>query len=185
MRMFIGLPAPPEIRRQWASLFPKVRNCGVRASWVAPENLHITVKFLGDTDEAGIGGVAEAMKAAFGGLRRTLLPSEGIGFFPHERRPRVLFVRFARDPVLSAGQEQLEDRLEALGFAREERPFEVHMTLARIKEPWPQEAARRAVVLLSADPWPDFPLVQAALFESTLTPAGAVYALRKAVEFPQ
>jgi len=183
--MFIGLPASPEIRRRWASLLPQVQKSGVRASWVAPDNLHMTAKFLGETDEGLIGKVMDAMQAAFAGLRRSLLSAEGIGFFPNERRPRVLFVRFAKDSTLSACHGRLEDRLEALGYAREERPFEVHMTLARIKEPWPLPLVRRVTDALSGESWPDFPLVQAALFESTLTPTGAVYTVRKAVEFLQ
>ena len=185
MRMFIGLPASPEIRRRWTLMLPKVRHSGARASWVAPDNLHMTAKFLGETDEGMIGDLVEAMREAFAELPRSLLSAEGIGFFPNERRPRVLFVRFAKDPALLACHRRLEELLEALGVAREERPFEVHVTLARIRDPWPPPLVRRVADVLSADPWPDFPLVQAALFESTLTPAGAVYTVRKTVEFAQ
>lgn len=185
MRMFIGLPASLEIRRRWALLLPKVQRSGVRASWVAPDNLHMTAKFLGETGEGMIAAIAEAMRGAFADLRRSLLPAEGVGFFPNERRPRVLFVRFTKDPALLGCHQRLEERLETLGYAREERPFEVHVTLARIKEPWPQPLVRRVTDALSVEPWPDFPLVQAALFESTLTPTGAIYTVHQAVEFPQ
>jgi len=175
VRAFIGLPAPVEIRARWSVLLPRIKALGVKASWVAPENLHLTVKFLGDVDEARVTEIREALSSSFSALKPVPLACEGIDFFPGERRPRVLFARFSKDRGLLACQENLEEGLGALGFPREDRPFEVHLTLARIKFPWPPAAMEKAVSLLSREPWPAFPLSAAVLYESTLTPLGPIY----------
>ena len=175
MRAFIGLPASEEIRKRWSALLPRVKAIGVKASWVAPENLHLTMKFLGDVEDARLAEIRTAMDSSFASMDPVVLDSEGIGFFPDERRPRVLYVRYSKDAGLLARHSDLEERLEALDFPREYRPFEVHLTLARLKFPWPPPAVRQAVDLLSRAPWPGLPAASAILYESTLTPQGPVY----------
>jgi 2'-5' RNA ligase len=175
MRAFIGLPASSEVRSRWAALLPRLKALGVKASWVAPENLHLTMKFLGDVQDARIAEIRAAMDASFAGMNPVVLDCQGIGFFPDERRPRVLYVRYSKDAGLLSCQSDLEERLEALEFPREYRPFEVHLTLARLKYSWPPPAIRRAVDLLSKEPWPGLPAISAVLYESTLTPQGPIY----------
>lgn len=175
MRTFIGLPASSEVRSQWADLLPRVKTLGVKASWVAPDNLHLTMKFLGDVEDARIAEIRATMDASFEGMTPVVLDSQGVGFFPDERRPRVLYVRFSKDAGLLSCHSDLEERLEALDFPREYRPFEVHLTLARLKFPWPPPAVRQAVDLLSRKPWPGLPVGSAVLYESTLTPQGPIY----------
>jgi len=175
MRAFIGLPASSKIRVRWAALLPRIKALGVKASWVAPENLHLTLKFLGDVQEVRLAEIRVAMEASAAVLQPTALDSQGIGFFPDQRRPRVLYVKYSRHAGLLSCQSDLEERLEALDFPREYRPFEVHLTLARLKFPWPPEALRKAVDLLSAEPWPELPVHSMVLYESTLTPQGPIY----------
>ena len=182
MRAFIGLPASPEVRTRWAALLPKVRALGTKASWVAPENLHLTAKFLGDVDDARLHEVRAAMASSFEAMKPVTLDCEGIGFFPNERRPRVLFVKYSKDADLVSCQLDLEERLEALDFPREYRPFEVHLTLARIKVPWPPPAVQKVVDLLWRESWPGFPVTAAVLYESTLTPQGPIYSPVHSVE---
>jgi len=174
MRAFIGIPASEEIRRRWSALLPRAKALGAKASWVAPGNMHLTMKFMGDVQEVRLAEIRAAMDASIALMNPILLNSQGAGFFPDERRPRVLYVKYSKDPGLLACQADLEERLEALDFPREYRPFEVHLTLARLKSPWPPPAVRQVLDLLSGESWPGLPAASIVLYESTLTPQGPI-----------
>lgn len=175
MRLFAGLPAPPAIQVLWADRLARLRRSGPRASWVAPDNLHITLKFLGETGPHRLDEVRAALRIAAASFTPLTLPFEGVGFFPHERKPRVLILRFKRDPAVVKLFDAVEERLEPLGFPRERRSFEVHLTLARLRQPWSPAEAERTARDLAAMPWPAFPAEAMVLYESTLTPAGSIY----------
>jgi 2'-5' RNA ligase len=175
VRLFAGLPAPPPIQALWADRLSRLKRSGPHASWVVPENLHITLKFLGETGAHRLEEITAALKEAAAPFVPVALPFEGVGFFPHERKPRVLILRYHRDPALVDLFGRVEDRLAPLGYARERRPFEVHLTLARLRRPWPPGEADRVAADLGTIPWPPFPAAGFVLFESILSPAGAVY----------
>ena len=175
MRLFTGLPAPPEIQALWADRLSRLKRSGPTASWVAPGNLHITLKFLGETGDGRLDEVRSALREAAHSYVPRTLPFEGVGFFPHERKPRVLILRYHRDAALLDLFHAVEERLLPLGFPKERRPFEAHLTLARLRRPWPPAEVERVARDLGAIPWPPFPAAGVVLYESTLTPAGSIY----------
>jgi 2'-5' RNA ligase len=175
VRLFTGLPATPAIQALWADRLARLRRSGPPASWVAPDNLHITLKFLGETGPHRLDEVRAALRSAAASCVPVTLPFEGVGFFPHERKPRVLILRYRRDPAVVTLFDAVEEGLQPLGFPRERRRFEVHLTLARLRRPWPPAEAEKTARDLAAIPWPAFPAEAMILYESTLTPAGSVY----------
>lgn len=108
---------------------------GVRVRWTSPENIHLTMKFLGDTEEA----LVPMLRDTLGELVKPLFPFEveakGIGFFPNPKNPRIIWSGFDQQSaeVLSLLQQALERDLSELGFAKEDRAFRPHVTLGRVK----------------------------------------------------
>lgn len=107
----------------------------VRVRWTSPENIHLTMKFLGDTEEA----LVPMLRETLGVLVKPLFPFEveakGIGVFPSAKKPRIIWSGFDEqsEEVLSLLQQALERDLEELGFEKEDRPFRPHVTLGRVK----------------------------------------------------
>ncbi len=108
---------------------------GVRVRWTSPENLHLTMKFLGDTDPA----LVPMLRTTLDELVTPLFPFEvearGLGFFPGPKKPRIIWTGFDKQSaeVLSLLQQALERDLEELGFEKEHRAFRPHVTLGRVK----------------------------------------------------
>jgi len=107
-------------------LLPTVR-------WVAPQNFHFTLKFLGDIDESQVEAIGAALVEALCPFSRLSINAKGLGVFPDLRRPRVLWVGLAGND-LTALAARVESALEPLGFAAEQRPFTPHLTIGRWRQ---------------------------------------------------
>lgn len=137
-RVFIAIELPTALRRKLKEHIDRLRTAvpHVRASWVRDENLHLTLKFLGDTPVAKVEALAQAAQRA----ATTHSPFEiivgGCGAFPPKGQPRVLWVGL-EDPSgqLALLRTALENECADVGFPREERPFRPHLTIARIRKP--------------------------------------------------
>lgn len=129
--MAINLPAAEQQRLHHA-LAP-LREFGLPARWVAPDSLHLTLKFLGWIEHGTVGEVESILMAVV--KRHDTFDIEicELGAFPALSRPRVWWVGVNREPALLALQEELDGALEAAGFAREDRPYSPHVTIGRAK----------------------------------------------------
>lgn len=149
---------------------------GLKIRWVPPQNVHLTLKFLGDVALSEMDAVAAAMAAAATPASAITLNACGTGVFPGAKNPRVLWVGLTGERVpLRRLQEQLSDQLRVLGYAAEKRPFRAHLTIGRFKQRPP---ASKIVELLrqSADfKTAAFTVAELTLFRSDLNPGGAVY----------
>ena len=130
----MAVTPPPEVRQEALRKARSLRRRD-RIRWLPPENLHLTLKFLGETPEPEISGLRGALAAVCGRHRAFDLDLRGAGAFPSARRARVLWVG------VGEGSERLrtlagdfEDALESLGFEREKRPFHPHVTVGRAGE---------------------------------------------------
>ena len=104
--------------------------------WVRPENIHLSLKFLGNVDDAREAELRAALRqAASAGdePRALMLQIEGFGVFPHYRRPNVLWAGVAADPALELLQHRVEQAFAPLGFPTEARAFRPHVTLGRAR----------------------------------------------------
>ena len=144
-----------------------------------PEGVHLTLKFLGDVPADRIGAIADVAGRAAARHAPFALSLSGVGAFPSGRAPRVLWAGIAGDlDRLVALQASVDGCLAELGFARERRAFNPHLTLARLRDPASREERARALgVLKAAQPRGEarFDVDGVALFQSTLGPGGAVY----------
>jgi 2'-5' RNA ligase len=100
---------------------------------VAVDKLHVTLKFLGDTEEGQVAAIGEIVKRSASQQPAEEVRLSGLGAFPHARRPSVIWVGMQNANSLTAIAAALDDELADLGFAPEQRPFQPHLTVMRVK----------------------------------------------------
>lgn len=129
MRIFVALDIDEAIRQRIARFMDGVRGFAPDARWVRPESLHITLKFIGETAPESVDQIKEALKSVEANAIEMNLRSSG--FFPGAKSPRVFWVGIEAGPSLAALASMVDDRVAALGIAKENHPFSPHLTLAR------------------------------------------------------
>ena len=134
MRLFVALPISWHLRERLASFVGELRQADAKPRWANPENLHVTLKFIGQLADERLEDVARALKRVATGPQISL-EIRGIGFFPNLRRPAVVWAGIQAPPELASLAAQIDEALAPCGIAREARPFLPHLTLARLKEP--------------------------------------------------
>jgi 2'-5' RNA ligase len=152
-RLFVAVPVPPEALDACRTLIDGVRRgpAGRGARWVRTENLHLTLRFLGDTPADRVPAVAEAVRRAAGGGRAFEVRLAGAGAFPSSGRPRALWLGIVQGaPELGAIASALESPLAELGWPPEDRPFRPHLTVARTDAASIADGARTAADLVAA-----------------------------------
>jgi 2'-5' RNA ligase len=135
IRCFVAIEIPEAVQEQLLQVQNALRKHIQRASWVKPGNIHLTLKFLGDVNPDDIGGVGEAIKSVAARHRPFSLVFGGVGAFPSLSRPRAVWVgvKSGRDNAAALARD-IEQALSPLGFSPENKAFNAHLTLARLKE---------------------------------------------------
>lgn len=185
-RLFIAAELPEPVRAELARAQDRLRRGGPPVKWVAPQAMHLTLRFLGDTDAARLPELSAAMREALADRRAAALRLAAAGAFPNLGRPNVIWAGVDGALAdLAAAVAALEQRLVALGFPREPKPFRAHLTLGRVR----REASREQQERLGADVRALPPLEpiewaagRVALFRSDLGREGAVYTALDVVE---
>lgn len=135
-RLFIAIELPAEIRHTINQHIDRLRADlpEVRASWVREQNLHLTLKFFGDTPLERIEPVSRALQAAATGMTQFEIVIRDRGAFPPRGKPSVLWIGIA-DPSANLNKlhNALENECERAGFARDARSFHPHLTIARLR----------------------------------------------------
>lgn len=182
LRTFIAFPLPAAVRDHIRTLQDRVRAEGFRMRWVKPDNIHLTLKFLGNVAPADIDGIAGAMAEAVRSAPVIRLGAKGLGVFPGIKRPRVLWVGLQGETrSLIEIQKRLDDRLGRVGIAPETRPFKAHLTIARAKGILNSKALAEVMAALGDTESAPFTAEEMVLYQSELKPDGAVYTRLKSV----
>lgn len=138
LRVFCAVELPVDVRARAAGHAERLREQfpEARASWPRAENLHLTLKFIGEIAEERVRELSQAAERAAQTLEPFNLEIEGAGAFPPRGSPRILWlgVKDSSGSLVSL-QARLEDECAATGFKRDERPFHPHLTLARLRAP--------------------------------------------------
>jgi 2'-5' RNA ligase len=174
VRLFIAIEIPGDIRGALAAFVKELCRTAPQAKWVRAENLHVTLKFLGETEVRKLGAIRRAL-----GSIRTAQPVTlelcGLGFFPKERRPRVFWGGMEASANLKALAEDVDHSVHPLGFPLEDRPFTPHLTLARFNPPGLPPNLAPAVTENSSRSFGSFTAREFHLIESKLKSTGAEY----------
>ncbi|MGO0123043.1 RNA 2',3'-cyclic phosphodiesterase [Desulfothermobacter acidiphilus] len=171
-RLFWAVALPAALRRQLSELQRQLGFSSRQVKWVEEGNLHLTVRFLGDTPHKQVEAIKEAVALHLSGVPAFVSEVDRLGAFPSLRRPRVLWVGVKAHPLLSRLHGAVEAAVRQLGFAPEERPFAPHITLGRVREREELGADRLAQVSFPPAPLPVDELV---LFRSVLSAEGPLY----------
>ncbi len=131
MRLFIALTPPPTIQREVWEAFAPLRARPLPVKWVAPENVHLTLKFLGEVAAERQPEIVAALSSATQGTKTITLVVRGAGAFPNTRAPRVVWAGIEPDPAIEILADRVERSCAPLGFSPEGRPFRPHLTLGR------------------------------------------------------
>lgn len=168
-RLFVAIALPDGVRERLAAVQGGLDG----ARWVDPENLHLTLRFVGEVDE----GVAEDLASALAGLRALAFPLElvGIGHFEKRGRPSALWVGVAPNPALDRLYHRVEAAARRAGLPLEGRKFMPHITLARCRGDVSGSAVARWMAQAMPFQVAPFPVTEVVLFRSTLGHAGPTY----------
>jgi RNA 2',3'-cyclic 3'-phosphodiesterase len=143
---------------------------------VTTGNLHLTVKFLGEVAEDRVEAIAGALTGAVARVGAFDAQVEGLGAFPSAARPRVVWAGVtAGAGALGDVAGRVDEALDALGFAREARPFSPHITLGRVRQPGRAPALTEALRGAAERPFGRFRVTRASLMRSELSTRGTRY----------
>jgi 2'-5' RNA ligase len=176
MRTFIAIELPEPILAAIAMLSDRLRASRARVTWVKPENMHLTLRFLGEVDDENIKRITTILSDAYRGVTPFTVSVRGTGAFPNERRPNVIWAGVeSAGSGLETAHMAAESAARAIGLPPEDRAFHPHLTLVRIKE-W-REAPPVIDCLERESDFNagDFTVKDVSLFSSRLTPHGPVY----------
>ena len=188
MRTFIAIELPQKIIGTLSALQNQLKNTQADVKWVAPENIHLTLKFLGEVDEKKIEKIIQALEETAKDSQPFSIRLCALGAFPKINFPRVIWVG------IDAGDEKtkniafvLEEKLQKLGIPKEKRPFSSHITIGRVRSGINREKLVKELDILQGKGLLqenlEFLATKITLFKSTLTPKGPIYEILKEASF--
>jgi len=182
MRCFIAIILDDLVRRAIDSAMVGLRSGKWDVKWVRAENLHITLKFLGEITA----DLAEKVTEVLSGITKNFasfdLGFRSIGMFPHEKSPRVVWIGIDHPEECTRLQLIIEENLLTVGFNKDNRPFSPHLTIGRVRSMRSKDSLVGAMVAIKERDFGNISVDSIYLMKSELKPAGAQYSV--ITEFP-
>jgi len=177
MRTFIAIALDPVIKKNLSDFLGRLKKLGPKnISWVREEGMHLTLKFLGEIEDAQVSPIKNITGSVSKKYPRFPLTVRGTGFFPaNPKYLRVLWVGVEEQPALMGLQRELESELEKLGFAREKRAFHPHLTLGRVRTPSNLSEILEELETNKIAAFGAMTVQKITFFQSQLKPSGAEY----------
>lgn len=180
LRLFIAIEIEKRIKERILELLKHLKKTETDIRWVAPENLHVTVKFIGDLDPIILPSVAKSLENVASRFNPFRIQIENVAVFPKIKNPRILFIglRDKEDSLVNIFEE-LEVELEAFGIKRESRKYVGHITIGRVKS---QKNIHKLIEALNSDSacfLGQEKVNHISLIQSELTPKGPIYTTLK------
>ena len=179
MRTFIAIDLPKGIKDYLAGLQAELKSSGADVKWVKPENIHLTLKFLGNINDKKLDAVKRVLQDTAKNKSPFLIHISSIGAFPKMNFPRVIWVGIDKgDSETKQIAKELEEKIQKLGIPKEKRAFSSHITIGRIRSPLNREKLIQRLSNLIGNLGGEnlkFLAGKITLFKSTLTPQGPVY----------
>jgi len=183
MRAFIAIELPEDIRKALAQLQDKLKSCGADVKWVEPNNIHLTLKFLGEIDEAQLNKITSIMQNVSATVYPFPATISAIGAFPRINSPRVIWIGIDKgDNEIKTIAKLLENEIKNVGIPAEDKPFSSHITIARTKSSFNLEKLVKELKTIENDfglRGREFKVTKITLFKSSLTPKGPIYEILK------
>ena len=183
IRTFIAIELSEHIKKELSDIEKELKETKAVAKWVKPDDIHLTLKFLGNVEEEKIELIKKSIQESVKGVTPFIIDLKDIGAFPSPSRPRVIWVgvQSGKERIKNLA-ESIEGNLEKIGFKKEDRQFSAHITLGRIKS------------LVNIDKLKDlikekkyhsssFEVSKIAIMRSDLTPEGPIYTKLSEIKF--
>ncbi|MGD1002598.1 MAG: RNA 2',3'-cyclic phosphodiesterase [Candidatus Brocadiia bacterium] len=176
MRAFVAVEMAEPIREALSALIGDLRRLDAPVKWVEAQNIHLTLKFLGSVPDASVARAVEILRECADGMGPFSLEIAGAGGFPDLKRPRVIFVCAADQPPVAAElARRLNEQMAEIGAERDDRPYQNHITLGRVREPRHLAQLTQRLESLQGKSFGSMQAAELTLMESRLTPAGPIY----------
>lgn len=174
LRLFIALHLPEQIKKELGNVISDLRPIADGIKWVETKNMHLTLKFLGDTRESLVAGITGAITVALSGRKAFHIKLDRCGGFPNLNKPRVLWAGMdGADPAVEMSK-AINYELEKIGIEKDNKRFSPHLTMGRIKKKSDLTQLSDKMRNLNFEGEAVI-LDRVALIKSTLTPHGPIY----------
>jgi 2'-5' RNA ligase len=175
LRCFIAVTIPEPLKKAIEEATDVLRKSGADVKWVAAANIHITLKFLGSTDEEIIEGIKDSLAVTASSYRSFYIRISGAGYFPPGRHPRVVWIGLGEPGVLPDLQRAVETEMTKFGFQEEGRPFSPHLTIGRVRSDKRLTELLKRIEEFREKDFGEMEIRGITLMKSELKPAGAEY----------
>ncbi len=183
IRTFIAIKIPEDIRNQIAVLQSGLKGLGGKITWVKPENMHLTLKFLGETEERLIENISEKLEQVVLSFKQSEIQVKGVGAFPNLRRAKVFWVGTEEDKnTLIELASKIDQQMSELGFGREKRRFSAHLTMGRVRDNRGIEPTIKKIQQKETFDVGKFVVKEVLFIKSELTQQGPIYTVLKKIK---
>ncbi len=182
IRAFIAVDLDDPVIEKICNVVEILKSRITEIRWLRKENLHLTLKFLGNIAESQVEPIAAALRHPLGLFSPCTISAKGLGVFPDFRRPKILWVGLTGDQLVQLAAE-IESALMPLGFTPENRAFTPHLTIGRWREgSRPAKNLRQEIDSLNDFEFGACAVRQIVLFQSVLKPEGASYSELRTIQ---
>jgi 2'-5' RNA ligase len=175
MRLFIASSFPDAVSRDLNDRVAKLKPRLPPASWVKPETQHVTFAFLGEQPPQLVDVITPQLETAMSSIRAFDAAVAGSGFFPNARRARVGWVGLKPEGLFRVIADAVREIVTRAGVSLDRAEFRAHLTLLRMRDPWPPASTHLFETALHDYTSPAFKLDRITLYSSKLDPGGAVH----------
>jgi 2'-5' RNA ligase len=172
-RGFIAIEIKPT--PQLLTFEKEIEKTGADVKLVEPENIHITIKFLGDTDEKNIDDIERLMKDSVQGIKPFSITLQGTGVFPNQKYIKVLWIGIKDNGTIGTIAQMIDEKLSLLGYKKEKRDFSPHLTIGRVRTARNKEPLLRVIENHASEEFTNQNIHVILLKKSELTPKGPIY----------
>ncbi|MGE4357788.1 MAG: RNA 2',3'-cyclic phosphodiesterase [Candidatus Omnitrophota bacterium] len=187
IRTFIAIEISESLREEFSQLQNELRKSEADVKWVEPKNMHLTLKFLGNTEEKKIEEIERTLRIISDQTKPFAVTFQGLGAFPKLDFPRVIWVGIEKGKEeLTQLANKIEKNLISIGFASEKKPYSAHLTLGRVRSFKNKEKLNKIIKeKLSFQPKNSLAVNKISFLKSELTPAGPLYTRLAEFSFSQ
>lgn len=175
MRCFISVNLSDDVRMSIQRVVDDLRQQSRAVRWVPAENLHLTLKFLGEVEEGKVDEIRHLLPAVCRKYPSFGIALRGAGVFPNLHRPRVVWIGIDAPGALADLAGEIDETLAGLGFEREQRAFTPHLTIGRVRDGSGVQPAMKALHTFRETLFGSIMVKEIHFMRSTLKPSGAVY----------
>jgi 2'-5' RNA ligase len=173
-RLFVAINLDQEIKERIADLYEKFPPHVLKAKFVPKDNIHVTLKFIGEKRDDDINDIIETLKHSHDDINPFSIHIRGLGAFPHAYAPKIIWVG-ADEPKITELAQSIEDHLSTIGIKKEQKPYKAHITFARVRALYKKKDVNDIIESLSDTDIGIQDVSSFSLVKSTLTPKGPIY----------